>query len=73
MRDLPSIPSLTLTDLPRSDRKTSLMNIYWFESFLTVMQGDIGDTVGGGWEGGVVVIRFEELNKQLSLFIGIHN
>ena len=32
-----------------------MMNIYWFELFLTVMQGDIGDTgwgVGGGGGGG---------------------
>ena len=26
-----------------------MMNIYWFELFLTVMKGDIGDT---GWVGG---------------------
>ena len=37
-----------------------MMNIYWFEFFLTVMQGDIGDT--GGMVG-------EELSKQLSLLL----
>ena len=26
-----------------------MMNIYLFELFLTVVQGDIGDNVGGGW------------------------
>ena len=41
-----------------------MMTIYRFELFLTVMQGDIGDTwVGGG--GGM------ELGKQLSFVIVI--
>ena len=32
------------------------MNIYWFELFLTVMQGDIGDTGEGGGGGGNWII-----------------
>ena len=36
--------------------------IYWFELFLIVMQGDIGE-YGGGGGGGVGV---EKLGKQLS-------
>ena len=42
------------------------MNIYWFELFLRVMQGDIGDTGWGGVGGGLCG---KELGKQLSLII----
>ena len=47
-----------------------MMNIYWFELFLTVMQGDIGHTWGGGDEArnyqgciGGVSKRFENENN----------
>ena len=49
------------------------MNIYWFEFFLTVMQGNgnIEDTGGRGEGGGGAGMGGEELGKQLSFIIVI--
>ena len=45
-----------------------MMNIYWFELYLTVMQGDIRDTGEGGGGNGESV---EELGKHLPFVIVI--